>query len=54
MIARYETKAMQAIWSDENRFLKWLDVEIAASQAWMEQGRIPKDAFDAIKENAYY
>lgn len=54
MIARYETEAMKAIWSDENRFLKWLDVEIAASQAWMEQGHIPEDAFDAIKERASF
>lgn len=54
MIARYETEAMRAIWSDENRFSKWLDVEIAACRAWMEQGRIPQDAFAAIEEKASF
>jgi adenylosuccinate lyase len=35
---------MGRVWSDENRFQKWLDVEIAASDTLAESGQVPKDA----------
>lgn len=54
MIERYQTSGMNAIWSDENRFRKWLDVEIAVCQAWLEAGVIPQDAFDDILEKSSF
>jgi len=54
VIARYTRKRLQEIWSDENRYRKWLDVEIAVCEAWAELGRIPKQSLDAIKKRARF
>jgi adenylosuccinate lyase len=40
---------MQRVWSEENKFNKWLDVEIAVCDAWAEQGVIPRNAIPKIK-----
>lgn len=40
MIERYETPEINAIWKDQNRFQKWLDVELAVCKAWNEAGKI--------------
>jgi len=53
MIERYTRKEMGNIWSEENKFKKWLEVEIAVCKGWTEVGVIPKDAFERIKEKAY-
>ena len=42
MIARYSRKELTSIWSDENKYKIWLDVEIAAAQAMEKLGHIPK------------
>ncbi|MCJ7500368.1 adenylosuccinate lyase [bacterium] len=52
MIPRYTRPEMAAIWEPENRFRIWLDVEIAACEAWNKLGRIPDDALATIKERA--
>jgi adenylosuccinate lyase len=52
MIARYTRKEMGRLWEPENRFQKWLDVEIAACEAWAELGKVPKGALDVIKKRA--
>ena len=52
MIPRYTRPEMAAIWEPENRFRIWLDVEIAACEAWNKLGRIPDDALEIIKERA--
>ncbi|MBI5847754.1 MAG: adenylosuccinate lyase [Nitrospirae bacterium] len=52
MIERYTRKEMGKLWEPENRFQKWLDVEIAACEAWAELGKIPKAALAVIKKNA--
>lgn len=54
MIARYSLPEMSAIWSDKNRFQKWLDTEIAACEAMSELGIIPRSAFLQIKEKAAF
>jgi adenylosuccinate lyase len=54
MIARYTRPEMGAIWSDENRYRKWLDVELAVCEAWAELGRIPAAALRRIKEKASF
>ena len=43
---------MGAVWSDERRFTRWLDVEIAAMAGWAELGVVPADAVSAVRERA--
>jgi adenylosuccinate lyase len=43
---------MGRIWTDENRFAKWLDVEIRACEAMAEEGLIPEESVKIIKEKA--
>ncbi len=40
---------MKQVWSDENKYTKWLDVEIAVCEAWAERGIIPRQAIPKIK-----
>lgn len=54
MISRYTRPQMGRIWETENRFAKWLDVEIAACDAMAEHGLIPKEAVKNIKEKARF
>ncbi len=49
MIERYSRPAMKRVWSDENKFNKWLDVEIAVCDAWAEIGVVPRKAMPKIK-----
>ena len=49
MIERYCLPQMKKIWLDDNKFTKWLDVEIAVCEAWAELGRIPRKAVPKIK-----
>ena len=52
MIERYTLPEMKRIWSQENKFRKWLDVEIFACEALNEMGQIPDAALQEIKEKA--
>lgn len=54
MISRYTRKEMGKLWEMENRFQKWLDVEIAVCEAWAELGEIPEDALNMIKKKAKF
>jgi adenylosuccinate lyase len=45
---------MGALWEPENKFRKWLDVEIAACEAWAKLGEIPKKSLDVIKKRAKF
>ena len=54
MISRYTRPQMGRIWETENRFAKWLDVEIAACEAMAEEGLIPKKAVKNIKKTARF
>jgi adenylosuccinate lyase len=45
---------MGAIWTDKNRFQKWLDVEIYACEAWNKLGKIPDESLAVIKEKAQF
>jgi len=49
MIERYSRPEMKKVWSDENKFNKWLEVEMAACDAWAEVGVIPREAIPKIK-----
>lgn len=52
MILRYTRPEMGRLWEMENRYQKWLDVEIAVCEAWAEQGEIPESDMRAIREKA--
>jgi adenylosuccinate lyase len=54
MIDRYTRPEMGAIWTEENRFQAWLEVEILACEAWAELGEIPKEDVQKIRENASF
>jgi adenylosuccinate lyase len=49
MIERYSRPRMKRVWSDENKFDKWLRVEIAVCEAWAEMGVIPRKDLAKIK-----
>lgn len=53
MIERYSLPQMKKVWSEANKFDKWLQVEIAACEAWAELGRIPKKAMSKIRTARY-
>lgn len=52
MIERYTRPIMGSLWSPENKFKKWLEVEIAVCEAWAELGEIPRESLEIIKERA--
>ncbi len=52
MIERYTRKAMGELWSLENRFAAWLEVELAVCEAWAELGAIPAADMAVIREKA--
>lgn len=52
MIERYTRPEMGSIWQLNNKYQRWLDVEIAVCEAWAEEGVIPVDALSVIKEKA--
>lgn len=54
MIERYTLPEMGAIWSLQNKFQKWLDVEIAVCEVHAEDGIIPEDALAEIKSKAAF
>lgn len=54
MIDRYSRPAMARIWEAENRYAKWLEVEIAACEAMAEEGIIPPESLDNIKKKARF
>jgi len=54
MIARYTRPAMGKIWTDENKFQTWLDIEILACEAQAELGVIPKEAVKVIRSKAKF
>ncbi|MBI5892976.1 MAG: adenylosuccinate lyase [Deltaproteobacteria bacterium] len=54
MIERYARKDMAKIWETENRFKKWLDIEVAACEAWAKLGEIPNNAVKNIRDKACF
>ena len=53
MIAKYSLPEMSKVWSEENRYQKMLDVEVAAVEAMAELGTVPKEAYQQIKEKVF-
>jgi adenylosuccinate lyase len=54
VIERYSRPEMKRVWSEENKFQKWLQVEIAVCQAWAGLGAVPKEAADKIAREARF
>ena len=52
MIPRYTREDMGRVWSDANRFAKWLEVELAATETLAEAGVVPREAAAAIRSRA--
>jgi adenylosuccinate lyase len=52
MIPRYTRPEMGHIWSDQNKFQQWLEVELAAADSLAELGVIPEDAATLLREHA--
>ena len=53
MIDRYSRPAMKRIWSDENKYQKWLEVELAVAEAWTEEGVIPLEDMERLRPVEY-
>jgi adenylosuccinate lyase len=52
MIERYTLPEMGSIWTDENRYRRWLDVELAVCEAWAKLGKIPTACLRTIRSRA--
>ncbi|MDP3064022.1 MAG: adenylosuccinate lyase, partial [Chloroflexota bacterium] len=49
MIDRYSRPRMKQVWSDDNKYQKWLQVELAACEAWAEDGVIPREDMEKLR-----
>jgi adenylosuccinate lyase len=54
VIARYTRDEIAAVWSDERRMRGWLEVELAATDAWAAHGKVPADDAAACRERASF
>ncbi len=54
MIDRYQVQEIGKIWSAQNRYQKWLDVEIAIAEVWYSWGQIPPKSMENIRRNARF
>lgn len=54
MIERYTRPEMGAIWTEQNKYNAWLEVEILACEAWAEIGDIPKEDTVLLRKNASF
>jgi adenylosuccinate lyase len=52
LIARYTRSEMGRVWSEENKFRKWLEVELAATDTLSEEGIVPREAAAKLRERA--
>jgi adenylosuccinate lyase len=54
MIPRYTRPEIGAVWSPQRKFECWLEVELAATEAWAEQGAVPREAAEAARAKAAF
>jgi adenylosuccinate lyase len=54
MIERYKLPEMGALWSEQSKFQKWLEVELAVCEVHAEMGTIPQEALEQIKSRAKF
>ena len=53
MIERYSRPRMKRVWSDENKYAKWVHVELAVCEAWAEEGVIPLEDMERLRHATY-
>jgi adenylosuccinate lyase len=54
MISRYTRKEIGEVWSQQTKLETWLAVELAATEAWAEEGAVPREAAEAARANAAF
>ncbi|KRN76639.1 adenylosuccinate lyase [Weissella minor] len=54
MLERYTSPEMAKVWSLQNQYQTWLDVEIAVTAGWVAEGHVPQADLDAIREKAKF
>jgi adenylosuccinate lyase len=54
LISRYTRKEIGEVWSQQRKLECWLEVELAATEAWAEEGVVPKEAAEAARANAAF
>lgn len=54
MIERYSRPEMARIWTEENKFKAWMEVEILSCEAWSELGIIPREDVQVLRDNASF
>ncbi len=54
MIDRYALPEMTAVWADESRFARWLEIEVLAVEARCMAGLVPREDFEKIRDNARF
>ena len=54
MIDRYTREPMASLWTMQTKFERWLQVELAAAQAWAKLGQVPQEAADAMAKKATF
>ena len=54
MIPRYTREEIGAVWTQQRRMETWLQVELAATDAWAAEGVVPEEAAKAVRENASF
>ncbi len=54
MISRYQNEEMNKLWSEENKFNAWLEVEVLATEAFSELGVVPTEDAKLVRENAKF
>jgi len=54
MLDRYSRPEMRAIWTEQNKFQAWLEVELCSCEAWVELGVIPREDVEALRAKASF
>ena len=54
MIPRYTRPEIGAVWTQQAKLETWLEVELAATEAWAEEGVVPREAAEAARANAAF
>lgn len=52
MIERYQTEELKQIWSEDNKYQVWLEIEILATEAWSRLGKVPTADAKALRDHA--
>ena len=53
MIERYTRPGMKRVWSEESKYDRWLDIELAVCEAWCDEGVVPGDDMEALRGATY-